>query len=180
MEQKDYLKIKRNIETAEEDTKPVVGVIGNDVVVNGDVNNIKIEPKDYTLHFIMPTYMTEGTEAIDQGNGYSVLDIEYRDIFPTVQDNMKYTSALVQLLPFFKKLKEDGTIENLSDEEALISIFDNMKDEVVDALYRLVTVVLGVDDALKKWISPFSLIATGAQIIEDFPNIINQADLFFA
>lgn len=180
MEQKDFLNIKHSIEKAEEDTHPVVAVVDDEVNVRGDVNNVKVEPKDYVAKFVVPNYMAENIDgAEDLGTGFSLIEIEYKNVFPNVKDNMKYTSAVVQLEPFYKKLNEDGSIEQLDDAEALKTIFKNLENETIEALFRLVQVVLHIDDELADWLTPGSVVKIGQQILDDFPSIVNQGDVFF-
>lgn len=183
MEQKDLLKVKNAIDKATEDTTPIVGIVEDEVVVNGDVNNIDIEPKTYRARFVFPDFALKDIEgAVPASPGYSTVTIEYKDVFPSAKDNIKYTSAMTQLLPFYNELKEDGTIEAIDDVDTLINIFQNLEDEIVDALYRIVKVVLGIDDSLIEHLAPIgegSALELAVRIIEDFPSIVNQADLFF-
>lgn len=180
MEQKDFLKIKHGIENAQEDTKPVIAVMDDEVSVSGDVNDIKIEPKDYTARFVVPEAVVEEIpDAKKLGNGYATFEIEYKGVYPSAMNNMKYTSAMLQLEPFFLELKDDGGIDNMSDEDALRKIFSNMSDEIVEALYRVVKVVCGIDDELIEHLTPGSAVKIGSQIMWDFPTMVNQADLFF-
>lgn len=182
MEQKELLKIKDAIDKAEESTIPVAGIVDGDVVVRGDVNNTKIEPKTYTARFVFPEFMVKDIEgAKPASQGFATVDIEYKDVFPAAIDNMKYTSAMTQLLPFYSEMKENGDIERIDDADAMIQIFQNMEDEIIDALYRLVKVVLKIDDELIQHLVPFGghgAIDLATAIMEDFPSIVNQSDLF--
>lgn len=179
MNEKEFLKVKNELENASEDTKPIAMVTDEAVAVKGDVNDIEVKPHDYSLNFVVPKSMgkdIEGAKKLE--TGFYLITIEYKDVLPTVKDNVKLTSAGMQLMPFYNKLEENGNIEKMSDEEALRTIFVNLEDEIVDALYRLVKVFLGVDEELVPWITPGSVLKTGADLIHDFPHVFNQADLF--
>lgn len=181
MEQKELLMVKNAMDNAKEDTKPVIGVLEDGVVVQGDVNNTKIEPKTYTAMFVFPEHMLKEVEGAKPAkDGYATIEIEYKDVFPNAMNNLKYTSAMTQLLPFYNDLKEDGTIEPY-DSEAVIRMFQKMGDEAIEALYRVVKVVLGIDDALIGHLAPIGehgAVVLASQIMEDFPSLVNQADLF--
>lgn len=180
MEQKDFLKIKHEIDKAESDTKPIAGVVDNEIHVMGDVNNTKVEPKDYTIHYIIPEYLAKNIEEAKlRGDGYADLDIEYKDVFPTVRDNIKFTSALTQLLPFFRKLDENGGVENMTEDEFINDVFPMLHDDIVDAMYRVVKTALNIADELIGWATMGSVLLTVSQLAHDFPNAVNQADLFF-
>lgn len=177
MEQKDYLRVKHAIEKAEDNTKPIATVVDDQVVARGDVNDIEVLSKDYTADFVVPKDLApEGAEKLK--TGFYKFSIEYKDVLPTVKQGVKLTSAGVQLLPFFKSLKDDGTIENMSDAEALQEIYANLADETVDALYWLVVAFLNIDKELEEYLTPGSAIRIGASLVEDFPHVFDQSDLF--
>lgn len=181
MEQKDFLQIKNAIDKAEEDTKPIAGIVDDKVVVKGDVNDTKIEPKDYTAHFVIPEHIAKNIDSAKlRSDGYAELDIEYKNVFPTARDNVKFTSAISQLLPFYRSMDEHGGIDDMSEEDFINHVLPELKDDIVDAIYRVVKVVLGIDETLIGWLTPGSALMLVSQILHDFPSVVNQADLFFA
>ena len=179
MKQEEYLKLIEEMDKAQEDTTPYAAVVNEEVVIEGDPNNTVVKKRDYTMRFIFPKEMAAAfPEAEDLKNGYIVAEIEYPDIFIDARNNLKYTSAMAQVIPFFRKLEESGDVEDLEQAEA-IELFASLEDEIVDALYHLVEVVLGVDEKLAGYMAPGAVIYTASQIIRDFPSLANQGDLFF-
>lgn len=179
IDQELFLESKRNFEKAETDTTPYAGVIDGDIVVSGDPNNTEVKKQNYTARFLLPKEkFGDKYEGEDVGRGYIKVDIEYKDVFPSAKQNMKFTSAMAELVPFYRKLQENGDVEEMSDEEAL-KFFASLKDDVIDAMYRLVTVVLEVDEEIADHMIPTSALYIGGQIIKDFPSVVSQADLFF-
>lgn len=179
MTQEDYLKVLKSLDEAQEDTTPYAAVIGDEIVVEGDPNNTKVVKQDYTLNFLFPEEKANlFPNAKKAGEGYVSVEIEYPGIFVDARNNLKYTAAMAQAMPFFRKLQDSGDVEDLTPDEA-IELFASLEDEVVDALYHVVEVVLDVDKELVGSIAPGSAISVATRIIQDFPPIANQGDLFF-
>lgn len=179
MEQKEYLRLLDEMDKAQEDTTPYAAVINDEIVVEGDPNNTEVKKQDYTARFIFPKHMaTMFPDAKDVGNGYVVAEIEYKGVFVDARNNLKYTSAMAQTMPFFRKLEDSGDVEEMTTDEA-IDLFASLEDKVVDALYHLVQVVLDVDDKLIGYMATGSVIHIATRIMQDFPSLVNQGDLFF-
>lgn len=180
MTQEDFLKIKKEMDRAEADTTPYAAVVGDEIAVVGDPMNTEVKKHDYTATFLIPKEMSPMfPDAKDVGKGYLRVDIEYKDIFVNARNNMKYTSKMAQLIPFYKKLEDNGDVTDMELDE-LINMFAQLEDYVVEALYGLVQVVLGVDESLIGFMTPGSVLRISQEIMHDFPNVLNQADLFFA
>lgn len=180
MEQSDYLKLLDGINQAENDTTPYAAVINNEIVVEGDPNNTKVVKQDYVAKFIFPTEMATAFPNAKKSevDGYSIVEIEYNDVFVDVRNNLKYTTAMARTMPFFRKLEDSGDVSEMSVDEA-IDLFASLEDDVVDALYHLVQVVLDVDDRLIGYMAVGSVIHIATRIVKEFPSIVNQGDLFF-
>lgn len=177
--QEQYLKLLKNVDEAENDTTPYVGVINNEVVIEGDPNETFVQKQNYTARFLFPKEMASAfPDAEDVGHGYVRAEIEYKDVFPDAMNNLKYTSAMARMMPFYRKLEESGSVEKLSTDEA-IDLFASLSDQVIEALYHLVQVVLGIDDKLIGYLAPGSAINIASRIVQDFPSIVNEGDLFF-
>lgn len=177
MNQEEYLKVKHAIERAEENTKPIATIVDEQVVAKGDVNDVDVKPQDYQVRFVVPKNLApQGAKKLP--TGFYSMTLDFNDVLPTVKQNVKVTSAGVQVLPFFKKLEESGEVRNMDDAEAIMNIYENLSDETVDALYWFVKAFLEIDDELADYITPGSVLEVGAKIISDFPHIFDQADLF--
>lgn len=179
MTQDEFLKIKKAIDKAEEDDTPYAGVVDDKIVINGNANNTELKKHDYEVKFILPKEMKSMFPDAEEHGKYILATIEYKDVYITPRQNLKVTSAMAQILPLFRKLQEDGDIESLSDADA-IEIYGALDDSVIDAFYRLVSVALNVDESLVDYMAVSSVIGNTVQIIQDFPNAVNEADLFFA
>lgn len=179
MTQEEFLKIKKAIDKAEEDTTPYAGVVDDQIIINGDANNTEVKKHDYEVKFILPKEMKDLFPDAEVHGEYILATIEYKDVYITPRQNLKVTSAIAQILPLFKKLKEDGDIENLSDQEA-IEVYGALDDSVIDAFYRLVAVALNVDESLVDYMAVSSVIGNTVKILQDSPNAVNESDLFFA
>lgn len=174
-----YLQIKENIEEAQNDNTPYAAVVGDNIVVNGDPNNTVVKKRDYTAQFLIPEHEMKkypGCKPI--GGGYALLELEYKDVFPSARRNLEYTSAAARLMPFYRKMDEFGNVEDMTEEEA-IDFFAAFDKDIIRALYELVQVVLDVDDELMEYMAPSSALHIATSITKEFPSIINQGDLFF-
>lgn len=179
MAQEAYLQVKENIDTAQNDNTPYAAVIGDDIVVNGDPNETVVTKKDYTAQFLIPEHEIQkypGAKPI--GRGYALLELEYKDVFPSARRNLEFTSAAARLMPFYRKMDDLGNIEELKEEEA-IEFFAAFDKDIIRALYELVQVVLDVDDELMEYMAPSCALHLAVNITKDFPSVINQGDLFF-
>ena len=179
MKAKDFLAVNNQLKKTNEDETPFLISKDEELIVVGDANKTEIKKDDYNIKFRMPKsefdVKPEGAKEI--GN-YYVFSLVFDGITITPRSDLKIVDAIFKILPFFNKLKEDGNIEDLSREE-LLSIFANAKEEVHLAMYNLVATFLGIDDHLGAHMLPFSVVGALSQLIDNHPEIFNEADVFF-
>ena len=84
----------------------------------------------------------------------------------------------MKIIPFFKKLYEDGSLRDRTEDE-LYQVFISMSEEVLDSIYILVQAVMNIPDDIIDNLIPSSAVATCSKIILDYPEIFNEADVFF-
>lgn len=179
MKAKDFLAVNNQLKKTNEDSTPFLISKDEDLIVVGDANKTEVKANDYTIKFRMPKTeleaMPSGAKEVGE---YYVFSLSFDGITITPRSDLKIVDAIFKILPFFNKLKEDGSIEDLSREE-LLSIFAHAKEEIHLAMYNLVATFLGIDDHLGEYMLPFSVVGALSQLIENHPEIFNEADVFF-
>ena len=173
MTEQEYTTIEEAFKKAEEDTTPFVVISGNkeDVVVAGDANKTEINKHDFEMKFRVP----------QEKNGivsYKIITKEFKGVYITPRQDTKIVKMLVKLIPYFKKIEKTGDVTELSAEEKR-AIFESLDDEVYDAMYDVTASVLGIDKQLRDYMMPGQVLKAVAQIIEQYPEVINEADTFF-
>lgn len=173
-------KINESIRKAGEDTTPYPVVLDGKVRVVGDANRTEVKSRDYTIKFRFPKAYEqyfEGEVSAIIGD-YIIVETEYKDVHISPRSDMKILAAISKIFPFVKKLGEDGSIEDMTDDE-LIDMCLKMPDEIEDAMYILTASILGVDEDIRDWMLATSVFHFVARFIEDFPEVVNEADAFF-
>lgn len=177
--QEEFLKIAENLKKAEEDDTPFVVVKDDELAVVGDANKTELKKNTYELTFRFPItdgrFKTENSRVI--GNFY-LTDITYEDVFINPRKDLKIIGAAMKIIPFFKKLYEDGSLVDRTEAE-LYKVFVSMSDEILDAIYVLVQSVMDVPDELIDYLMPSSAVSACSKLIVDYPEIFNEADVFF-
>lgn len=173
--QEEMLKIKAAAKEAEKSERPFPVVKDGEMAVVGDVNNIAVKKHDYTLKFRFPASMgIKGTKVDD----YVIQEVEYKDVFINGQDDLKILRRLMELIPFFNKIKEDGSLEERTDEE-LAEIVLQCNDDIVDTTFGIVKTFLHVDDELAPFMLATSVFEIVAKMIIDHSEAWNEGDVFF-
>lgn len=178
----DLKAIQEKIKKAEADTTPFVVVDGNgDMSVVGDVNKTQTKQYDYTVKFRIPSQykdMLPGATEI-AGGKYYVAEVEYKNVMISARKDLEIVAAIIELYPFLRDVLPSGDTKDRSPEE-LKQIISNYitKKPIVDAMYHLVSAVVGVDDSLADMMLYSSVFDNVIKIIEDFPEIFNETDFF--
>lgn len=176
----DLKRINDSIKKAEDDTTPYPVVIDNKVHVVGDANKTEVKARDYTMKFRFPKEYAkyfEGQISEELGN-YIIIETEYKDVHISPRSDLKILAAISKIFPYVKKLGDDGNIEEMTDEE-LITMCLEMPNEIEDAMYILTASILGVDDEMREWMLATSVFNFVSRFIDDFPEVVNEADAFF-
>ena len=173
------MKINQSIKKAEEDTTPYPVVVDGKVHVVGDANKTENKKRDYTIRFRFPKEYAEYFDEVKETIGnYIIVEVEYKDVYISPRSDMKILAAISKIFPYVKKLNEDGSIEEMTDEE-LLDVCLEMPDEIEDAMYILCASILRVDESMRDWMLATSVYAFVSQFIDDFPEVANEADAFF-
>lgn len=167
----EYKEIENALNKAEESVVPFAVVDGDAVAVVGDANETQRNAHDFEIKFRIP-------QKTDDGIKYITKAVEYKDVFITPRMDSKVVKAITTIIPYFKKVNIDGSVESLSDEEKM-AIFESFDDEFYDAMYDVVSAVLKIDSELKDYMLPGTVLKATARIIEMFPETVNEADTFF-
>ena len=177
-----YKGIDEALKEAEKDDTPFLVVDDDNLTVVGDANKTEVKQNDYVLSFRFP----KGTK-IPKSKGFSegletkygvVTQKEYKDFFIAPRKNMNIVRLLINILPFFKKQNDDGTVTEYTEDE-IASIIGSLTDEIINAMYDLVCYVFDVDTALRDYIEPMCVARLIIQLIKDYPEVSNEADTFF-
>lgn len=173
--QEEILKIKDAMKQAEESETPFPILKDGELAVVGDVNDIGKKKHDYTIKFRFPeTWGVKGEKVGD----YTITEVEYKDKFINPKRDFDIARELMNIEPFFNHLREDGSIEERTQEELAQVVFE-LNDEIVDSLYRIVATVLEIDDELACYMLPVSVFKAVADIISNNASAWNEADVFF-
>lgn len=169
MTRAEFELIESGLQEAEKDDTPFLVPAEDELVVVGDANKTEINSHDFEIAFRLPP---------TDGGSYRVVKKKFENVYITPRQDTKILKSITTMMPYFKSVKPDGKVEDLSKEEKL-AVFDAIGDEVYDAMYDLVAFVLKIDPELKDYMMPTSVLKATAQIIQSFPEAINEADAFF-
>lgn len=162
-----YERIDKGIEAAADSVVPFQVTKDDELAVVGDANKTEINKHDFTITFKVPTE-----------KGYVTKTKEFKGVFLKPRYESKVVKLVTELLPLFRKVTADGSVENYTREEKL-AIMNDFSDELYDIMYDLVGVVLGIDKDIADYMTQASAVQAAAQIIEMYPEMVNEADTFF-
>lgn len=176
-----YKKMEQSIDAAPESPTPYPIVKDEKLHVIGDANETQINKHDFKIVFRLPEGVVDGEKTI----GGVLKEVEYKDVFVPPRQSGKVISSLCRMLPFFRKVVdmkgnpgEKETISFTSDE--VVEMLAEFGDDFVDDMYDLVGKFLKIDDALVDYMIPESAMKATLQILNEYPEIINEAEAFFS
>lgn len=162
MTQEEMLKIKSEMDKTRDSDTPFAIVNDDTLAVVGDANDTKTVITDYTITFRFP----------NGKGGVMERDVEYKNIFITPRQETKVVRLFAELLPYYKKITEDGKLEDYSDDE-VFQISIEMDEQIYDLMYELVANVLDVAPELKDYMVPSSVFNAVTKIIRYYPQYIS-------
>ena len=176
----EFLAIGERLKSMEGDTTPFPVVDGKKISVVGDANRTEVKRNDYEIKFRIPKEMlgNDIPKGAQQVGDFYAFTVKYKDISVTPRNDLKIVDAIFKLLPFFRKLKDDGSVEEMGKEE-LFSMFAYANEEIHLAMYNLVATFLGINDRMGEYMLPMSVIHAVVGIMDAHPEIFNEADVFF-
>jgi len=150
-----------------------------ELAVTNSERSAVVDSGKYEIKFrMLKTDLEELPKGAQTVGQYCTFTLNFDGITMATHSDLKIVDAIFKILPFFNNLKEAGDIEALSKEE-MISLFAHADEEIHLAMYNLVATFLGINDHLGQHMLPFSVIAALSQLIDNHPEIFNQADVFF-
>lgn len=166
----EYNTIDEAFKGAEKDDTPFVVATEGELAVVGDANKTQLNIHDFEITFRTPPE--------ERGGAYNYLTKKYEGVYITPRKETKVLKLITSMMPFFKDVTPEGEVRDLSEEEK-IGILQSVEDEAFDIMYDLVAFVLGVDEMLKEYMTPVSVMQSALQIIQGYPEAVNEADTFF-
>lgn len=175
----DLLGLNKQLQKINEDDTPFAVVKDDEIAVVGDANKTEVKKNDYTVKFRVPISMFQQkpADAVVVGSSY-VFSVDFPDVTISPRSDLIIVDAIMKITPFFKKLNENGSVDDLTNEE-LLSVFAYAGEEVHLAIYNLVATFLQIGDEIAPYMLPFSVIGALNEIIENHPEVFNEADAFF-
>lgn len=169
MTREDYDNIEQALQDAEKSDTPFLIASDDELKVVGDANKTELNLHDFEIAFRLPP---------EDGGTYRTVKKAFKNVYITPRQDTKILKAITTMMPYFKALRPTGEVEAMTEDEKIM-VFSSLADEVYDAMYYMVAVVLNIDDDLKDYMVPVSVLKACAQIVRAFPEAINEADVFF-
>lgn len=174
-----YKKMEESIDNAPESPTPFPVVKNEKLSVIGDANETQVNKHDFTVVFRLPEGVADGEKV----PGGVLKEVEYKDVFVAPRQSGKVVASLCRMLPFFRKIIDtaDGGKEGVSfTRDEVVEMLAEFGDDFVDDMYDLVGKFLKIDDALVDYMLPESAMRATLQILNEYPEIINEAEAFFS
>lgn len=186
MKQEDFLQaqqglaeINEALKEAEHDDTPIPVAMDEGLKVVGDANKTENKSRDYKVTFRFPSKLVpSGMEIVKEVGDYKYVEMYFEDVHITPRRDLKLLASVMDILPLFRELKDDGSVKDRTTED-LLRIFRKVPQETIDSMYTLVVAFLGVDESIAEYMTPASVIDRIADLVNDFPEVFNEADVFF-
>ena len=191
-----FQELKDKMKDSQNDNTQYLAVTSDDELhVIGDPNETEIVPADYTVYFLFPDNQKyrekvarTGAVETDEINGRKIegeipsgqflAKRTYKDVHITPRRVGSVVSAFVTVEQFFYDVSEDGEIRDMSYEES-IEVFRMLNQEILDAVYDVVSAVLKIPKDEQEMILPINALEVATKMVIQNPDVVNNADLFF-
>lgn len=164
----EYNKIKTLLDEAEKDDTPYPSIKEEAIEVVGDANKTERNAHDFSITFIVLT---------EEGKKQSVQ--EYKDVYITPRRSTAIIPSMVELLPIFYKIGDDGSVGDYTSREAT-EILKMMSPVTWDYLYDTVGAILGIPEEQREFMAPGSVLKAFLQFLREYPETVNEAFDFFS
>ena len=168
LKEEDLIKMKDAVDKAADSTIPFPIVKDGNIAVVGDANKTELNKHDFKIAFRIP----------DGNGGHMTKEVEYKDVYLTPRRSVTASRLITSMMPLFRKVKKDKTISEYELDE-IREMVDEMDDNVIDLMYKLVSTVVGVSEELTDYMIPKSVLDSVMQILKDYPDLVNTGDAFF-
>lgn len=174
---------KKMKETHKDETPFPVNDDKTKITVVGNANLTQVKKNNYVIKYRMDKSIFDETGEQPPENAkligqWYIFSITYNNISITPRQDTKIMAALFDIIPFYNNLKEDGGIESKTENE-IIELYLKAGDVFHLALYNFVAAFLGIDDFSGQYMLPGSVLRATHQILDNHPELFNEADIFF-
>lgn len=160
----EYNKIKSLLDEAEKDDTPYPSLKEEAIEVVGDANKTERNAHDFSIGFIL-----DGKKTVQ----------EFKDVYVTPRRSTAIIPSMVELLPIFYKIGDDGSVGDYSKREAS-EILKMMSPQTWDYLYDTVGAILGIPESQREFMAPGSVLTAFSQFLREYPETVNEAFDFFS
>lgn len=178
----DMVEMAGKFDKAQEDSTPFLVTANDKVQIMGNPNKTERKNYNYKIMFGIPRELKDriGGAKVLLDNGYElVVEVEFKNVFVPNKYRVDVVSAVTGVLPFLKKVTPDNEIVSFTYDE-YAQIIGTLNHEVMEAVYTVVRRILRIDEDIAEYMSPISAIATALKMMDDMPDVLNEADLFTA
>ena len=163
----NYERIDEGIEKASQSVIPFQVTQDDELAVVGDANATELNKHDFIITFKIPS-----------DKGYRTYEKEFKDVYLKPRHETRLVKFMTAMLPYYRKVTGDGGVVRYEPDERA-DIQKIFSEELYDIMYDIVATVLGIDDSLKDFMTRKSVIDATIQIVELFPELVNESDTFF-
>ena len=182
-----FEELKDAIKEARTDDTPYIGIMDDEIHIQGNPNKTEISPADYTVYFAFPNNEEYKTRAERNGDKFlklsddkrfAIYERKYGNVYLTPRRVGAVVSTIAQIESYLFKTTENGEVKDLSYDE-MMGLMYTMNGELSDATYDLVATVLRIPFDEKEFMLPLNTIENSVKIALNNPSAVNEADLFF-
>ena len=161
---KDILEIAHKLNDTYKDDTPFLVRKGRELFVIGNATKTAVKTHDYILDFESESGEVSQEKFCDKG------------INPG--RNFTIIETIFKLFIIFYNVSENGEITPRADDE-LLQIVETETEAVYTFIRNVVGAMLDVEPAILENALPSSLIRVLSKIIDNHPEIFNEADIYF-
>lgn len=176
--------LQDGVHNAAEDDTPYLAVMDDEMHVVGNPNKTQHKAFNYTVKFAFPknderTEKYRKEKVIKETENYLVCEKEYKNVSIPIRQHPTIVNAFVRVESFIMAVTDEGEIRDLSEDELKLAL-QALSTEIIDAVYDAVGSVLGMNKFETDNIGLLSAIQTLVLMQNDIPEVVNEADYFFA
>lgn len=176
----NMVEMSNALDKAQEDDTPFLAVTKDSAQVVGNPTKTEKKTHDYKVIFIIPHEWKPkiGSSRIISEDDYELMvEAEFKNVFVPGRYRIDVVTAVTGVLPFLRKTAPNGNVEAFTIDE-YGEILKTLSSEILDALYTVVAKVLRIDSDFAECMHPISAIVTAIKMFNDFPDVLNESDLF--
>ena len=161
MTETEYMKLLDPIDKAEESTRPFLVQSEKENMVVGDPNETEVKKTTFQMTFEIP----------DENGERKTVKKEYPNVFIKPRKAPRITRVMSEILPFFRKVNEDGTVDQLTEADIASILSTQLPEYIYDEMYELVGTVLEIDERLWDYMLPGAVFDASMLIFRDISRI---------